>query len=52
MLYVCGIKSPGLSAAPAIADYALEKLKEMGACSRKENHVERQAYANTFPKAF
>ncbi len=49
---MCGIKSPGLSAAPAIADYALEKLKEMGLAAEKENHVERQAYANTFPKAF
>ena len=36
MLYVCGIKSPGLSAAPAIADYALEKLKEMGLAAEKK----------------
>ena len=28
------------------------KAERNGACSRKENHVERQAYANTFPKAF
>ena len=38
VLHVAGIKSPGLSAAPAIADYALEKLTEMGlGFSRKEN---------------
>lgn len=36
MLYVCGIKSPGLSAAPAIADYALEKLREMGLSAQKK----------------
>lgn len=52
MLYVCGIKSPGLSAAPAIADYALEKLKEMGLAAEKKTMWSGQAYANTFPKAF
>lgn len=30
MLHVAGIKSPGLSAAPAIAEYALEQLASMG----------------------
>ena len=30
LLHICGIKSPGLSAAPAIAEYALELLEEMG----------------------
>ena len=30
MLHVAGIKSPGLSAAPAIGEYAVEKLAEMG----------------------
>ena len=30
MLHVAGIKSPGLSAAPAIGEYAVEKLVEMG----------------------
>lgn len=30
MLHVAGIKSPGLSAAPAIAEYAEERLAEMG----------------------
>ena len=36
LLHVCGIKSPGLSAAPAIADYALEELKEMGLAAEKK----------------
>ena len=31
VLHVAGIKSPGLSAAPAIADYAIELLRKMGA---------------------
>ena len=30
VLHVAGIKSPGLSAAPAIADYAMEQLAQMG----------------------
>ena len=30
LLHVAGIKSPGLSAAPAIADYAIEQLAHMG----------------------
>lgn len=30
MLHVAGIKSPGLSAAPAIGEYTVEKLAEMG----------------------
>ncbi|MDO4616073.1 MAG: NAD(P)/FAD-dependent oxidoreductase [Lachnospiraceae bacterium] len=30
MLHVAGIKSPGLSAAPAIAEYAIEQLQAMG----------------------
>jgi len=29
-LHVAGIQSPGLASAPAIAEYAVEKLKEMG----------------------
>lgn len=38
MLYVSGIKSPGLSAAPAIADYAIEQLRAMGlAAGEKAN---------------
>ena len=30
VLHVAGIKSPGLSAAPAIGEYAVEQLKDMG----------------------
>ncbi|MBO3841909.1 MAG: FAD-dependent oxidoreductase [Candidatus Brockarchaeota archaeon] len=30
LLHVAGIQSPGLAASPAIAEYALEKLMEMG----------------------
>lgn len=30
LLHIAGIKSPGLSAAPAIAEYAVQLLKEMG----------------------
>ncbi len=30
MLHAAGIKSPGLSAAPAIAEYVLQQLEEMG----------------------
>ncbi|MEM3469280.1 MAG: FAD-dependent oxidoreductase [Thermoproteota archaeon] len=30
LLHVAGIQSPGLAASPAIAEYALEKLREMG----------------------
>ena len=30
MLHVAGIKSPGLASSPAIAEYAVEKLSEMG----------------------
>ena len=30
MLHVAGIKSPGLASSPAIAEYAVEKLVEMG----------------------
>jgi len=30
LLHICGIKSPGLTAAPAIAEYALELLGGMG----------------------
>ncbi len=30
LLHVCGIKSPGLSAAPAIADYAIDQLQTIG----------------------
>ena len=38
LLHICGIKSPGLSAAPAIADYAMEKLQEMGlSLTEKDN---------------
>ena len=38
MLHVAGIKSPGLSAAPAIGEYAVEKLVEMGLeLNAKEN---------------
>lgn len=36
LLHVCGIKSPGLSAAPAIADYAIEQLKNMGLALREK----------------
>lgn len=40
-LNVAGIKSPGLSAAPAIAEYALELLSEMGlALSKKDNFID------------
>ncbi len=38
LLYVSGIKSPGLSAAPAIADYALEQLRAMGVELRRKAH--------------
>lgn len=38
MLHLAGIKSPGLSAAPAIAEYAAEQLEKMGlTLERKEN---------------
>lgn len=38
LLHISGIKSPGLSAAPAIAEYALTLLAEMGiALTRKNN---------------
>jgi len=30
LLHVAGIQSPGLAASPAIAEYAVEKLREMG----------------------
>ena len=36
LLYVSGIKSPGLSAAPAIADYAIEQLRAMGVELKKK----------------
>ncbi len=41
MLHVAGIKSPGLSAAPAIAEYAIEQLSSMGlALNKKESWIE------------
>lgn len=41
MLHVAGIKSPGLSAAPAIGEYVVEKLAEMGlALTKKESWIE------------
>ncbi len=36
LLHVAGIKSPGLSAAPAIADYAMEQLRTMGLTAAKK----------------
>lgn len=36
LLHIAGIKSPGLSAAPAIADYAAEQLEAMGLALRKK----------------
>lgn len=30
LLHLCGIESPGLASSPAIAEYAVEKLAEMG----------------------
>ena len=36
VLHVAGIKSPGLSAAPAIGEYAAEKLVEMGLTLNKK----------------
>lgn len=38
MLHVAGIKSPGLSAAPAVADYAMERLGEMGLTYTEKEH--------------
>lgn len=41
MLHVAGIKSPGLSAAPAIAEYCVEQLEKMGiTLTKKENWIE------------
>lgn len=37
MLHLCGIKSPGLTAAPAIAEYALELLGGMGVELRQKS---------------
>ena len=38
MLHVAGIKSPGLSAAPAVADYAMEQLADMGLAYVEKEH--------------
>ena len=37
LLHLCGIKSPGLTAAPAIAEYALELLGRMGLELRRKS---------------
>ena len=37
MLHIAGIKSPGLSAAPAIAEYAVELLESMGITFEKKD---------------
>jgi len=36
LLHVAGIQSPGLASAPAIAEYAIQKLREMGLELRKK----------------
>ncbi|MBO5102631.1 MAG: NAD(P)/FAD-dependent oxidoreductase [Clostridia bacterium] len=45
--YTIGICSPGLTAAPAIAEYLVQKMIENGLKTREHKLVVRQAYINT-----
>ena len=45
--YAVGICSPGLTAAPAIAKYFVEKLKENGIKTKKITFKQRKPYINT-----
>ena len=45
--YAVGICSPGLTAAPAIAKYFIEKLQEKGIKTHKINFKKRTPYINT-----
>ena len=45
--YTIGICSPGLTAAPAIAEYLVEKMIQDGLQTRKHEFVSREPYINT-----
>lgn len=46
LLTICGICSPGLTAAPAIAEYVLNCLKEKGLATTKIISMKRTPYTN------
>ena len=46
LLTICGICSPGLTAAPAIAKFVLEQLKQKGLVTRKIKLKPRKPYTN------
>lgn len=46
LLTICGICSPGLTSAPAIAEYVLQSLKEKGLATTKIIAIKRTPYTN------